>query len=139
MSELDLEGLVAAVQLESVTHEELSAKRIATADGQPSNLLSVNATRRPDRIEVVCGVDHTTVDAIYRVVTRAIFRAADAFQVADPTMTAFVQQVGIMTVYPFLREAVRDLSVRVGAEPALLELIRPGQIQLGLQGKAGSN
>lgn len=139
MSELDLDGLVSAVHIESVRHDELRGQRIPAGDGQPSNSLTVNATRHPDRIEVVCGVEHTTADARYRVVTRATFRAAEVFEVADATMTAFVEQVGVMVTYPFLREAVRDLSVKIGAEPVLLELIRPGQIRLGLQGKAGSN
>ncbi|MEO6987494.1 MAG: hypothetical protein ABI239_02495 [Aquihabitans sp.] len=143
---LSSDELVAAVKLTDLDFSEVSARRREAGQGPNSDSthvddseLSVTATRRPDRIEVLCSVDHTAADATYRVAVRGVFQASEPFEVADDVMTGFVQQVGVMALYPFLREAVRDLSAKIGAQPALMDLIRPGQIHLGLQGKAGSN
>lgn len=143
MALLSLDELVSTVALVSVDFTEVNARRASgeaptTADTGPDGL-SVTATRRPDRIEVRCGIDHAEADATYRVVVQGTFQAQESFEIDDTTMTAFVQQVGVMTLYPYLRETVRGLSAKIGARAVLLELLRPGQIQLGLQGKAGSN
>lgn len=143
---LSLDELVATVRLTGLDFGEVTARRREPDQGQNAesssasdSKLSVTATRSPDRIEVHCAVDHSAADATYRVAVRGVFQAAETFQVADDVMTGFVQQVGVMALYPFLRETVRDLSAKIGAQPALMDLIAPGQIQLGLQGKAGSN
>ena len=46
-----------------------------------------------------------------------------------PTLGLFVEKVAIMSIYPFIRQAVHDMSSRLGA-PATLHLLRAGQIQV---------
>lgn len=143
MSRLSLDELVARLGFQAVDVVELTGRRRTDGAGSATpprpGGLSVSATRGPRRIVVDGAVDHVTADADYRVAVRGTFTSAETFDVADETMTAFVETVGVPTLYPFLRASLRGLSAQLGAEPVVLDLLRPGQIQLGLQGKAGSN
>ena len=55
------------------------------------------------------------------------FAKSDPGELDGETIGTFVERVAIMSMYPFIRQAVHDMSSRLGA-PATLHLLRAGQI-----------
>lgn len=141
MATLTLAELSLTVDLAEVGFDEVSARRTPepdAPDGVRARDLEVSATRSADRIVVRCVAERQTSDARYRVAVHGTFQAREAFDVDHEVMTAFVEQIGVTSLYPYLREAMSGLSNRLGAAPVLLPLIQPGQIRLGLSGTTSS-
>jgi hypothetical protein len=63
------------------------------------------------------------------VTTAARFTKSEPVVLDAPTIGIFVEKVAIMAIYPFIRQAVHDMSSRLGA-PATLHLLRAGQVSL---------
>lgn len=65
----------------------------------------------------------------------AVYQKREPFEVDEATFEQFVQEVALMGVFPFLREAVHSQSVRLGA-PLTLGLLRAGSIAKSAAGLA---
>lgn len=141
---LSLTELSAVVNLTSVDFQELTARRTdepdrSGAQRSANSELSISATRRNNEISVHCGLDHVTTEASFRVAVVATFHASESFEIEDAVMTAFVQEIGLVTLYPFIRQAVHRLSSDLVGAPVILGLLQPGQLRLGLDGKTTSS
>lgn len=135
---VSFDELVWATTLRSVDFHEVAARRRTSDDpvhdGQPTTEFDVGATRNAELITVRCGVRIATPEAIFTVVAHAVFATVEPVEVDGEVMRQFVEQTGLSTLHPFLREAVRDLSSRIGVSPTLMAVLQPGQLQLGLTG-----
>lgn len=58
---------------------------------------------------------------IYQINTKEIF--------SDETIEKFGQYVGLNTVWPYWREFVQSITIRMSLPPLILPLIRPGSFQ----------
>ena len=135
---VSLDELLWAVTLQAVDLVEVSGRRRTADDpahvGAPTTNLQVGATKRAEVIVVNGGVDIATNEAMFRVRAQASFASAEPIEVADEVMRSFVEQTGVTTLHPFLREAVRDLSGRIGVAPTVMDLLQPGQLRLDISG-----
>lgn len=58
----------------------------------------------------------------------AEFEADEPFQTSEAARTDFADKVGVMTLYPYIREAVGNLTQRTVGASFLLPTIRQGQV-----------
>lgn len=64
--------------------------------------------------------------AIIAVITD--YAGSQEFVVSPEASAVFASRVALMAAYPFVREALSDLTTRVTGTAALLPLIRPGEV-----------
>lgn len=151
-----LADLVSRTELVGITYYELSARRADAGspdhdmgpaaeaapwggpDGEVFQALRVMVERNPEHIEVRCEGRFSTPDASYVTDVGARFLHEEPLDVADDVLNEFVQRVGVMAVWPYLREAVRDLSAKIDAGRVVIGLIRAGQVELTEEPPEGS-
>lgn len=155
-ADLDLATLVGKVALQSVSFFEVSAVRTeaesdeddhaefeSTADdAEGSGAKSVQylqTARRDDdlgfrvrlRTEISLSNGSTTVDAAaeYEIDNGL------ASNISDEVMMEFANEVAIMQLVPYIRQAVADATQRVFGTPLLLPMLQRGELSFTLQHK----
>ena len=62
----------------------------------------------------------------------AIFEIAEGTPSPDPAVVAlFLEQVGVMATFPYLRECIGTSAARLGVTPPVLGLLRRGDVTFG--------
>lgn len=92
--------------------------------------MSVTARGEPDWIEIRCRLTVQTVDADLVVDRSAIFRYSEPLEVGSEVVLEFIEKVGVMSVYPYLREAVTRLATDLGVSPPVMGLLRAGTVRV---------
>lgn len=64
----------------------------------------------------------------------AVYTHSEEVDLEMDALREFVERVGIMSVYPFVRESIFTTAARLGVSPPVLGLIRPGTFRLGEMG-----
>lgn len=97
-------------------------------DGVAGELdLKINLLREGTRLEVRCVASVFNEEARYRVDAASRFELAEEVEVSDQAMAEFVGKVGLMAVYPYLREAVHQAAAKLRATPPMLGLLTSAQ------------
>lgn len=128
--------LIDLLEFESVIFLQLAATRISdteatsTQDGSVEPELQVMVKNEDDILSVRCVATVSSPDARYVADAVATFRAAHPLNVDPSVHREFVERAGLISLYPFVRQAIFDLSTRLGSGEVLLGLFRPGRIRL---------
>lgn len=139
----ELIDLVEASELVGVSYFELSASRDEDSTAAPEGSAELQLSQE-------MGYGYREDDAAFRVRLRTTVRApgqgdivvglsgewscAGSAQAIDQsTMLAFINEVAMMVLLPYLREATADLSRRVFGSALLLPLIKRGDIEFTVQ------
>lgn len=146
-----VEELVRVAEISQVIFHEVSARRLASGGGDEVNddvdvppALQV-AVRMGDReLEVRCRVDGefhggkyvADVSACYALQFGESVPSGGQVSIGQDVTDAFVSNVGIMALYPFLREAIHQSGSRLGLQPPLLPLLRLGSFEAVADGSA---
>jgi hypothetical protein len=145
----DLAELVQVLDLGTIRFYELRAEwddtdgsaqpeRAAdTADGKTKQFSAEfrTAYRQHDngvdyRVDVTVPIPNGQI----RVDAAAMYVADDRFSVSERVLFEFGDMVAVMTLLPYLRQAVMDLSIRVGTEQVVLPIIARGAVTFGDEG-----
>lgn len=140
MSEPDIvqiatvEQAVAALEFERVDYYRLGIERIsATTQKQDGTLnMAFRIRQRTDGLDFRCRLRVSSESARIIVDAAAVFRASGPVLVERPVAERFGEQVGLMTLFPFLREAAADLARRLDLRVSL-PLLKHGEIRLAQQ------
>lgn len=139
-----VEELVRAAEISQVIFHEVSARRLASGgddgadddvDGPPALQVAVRIDGR--ELEVRCRVDGefhggkyvADVSACYELQFEESVPSDGEVAIGQDVTDAFVSNVGIMAVYPFLRQAIHQSGSRLGLQPPLLPLLRLGSFE----------
>lgn len=128
-----IEELVQLTELDDIVYFELWAARdAALGELTEPDLHPIKISERHDdeRIEVRCMVEVEAPSVRYRVDAAAQFLLAEAVQIDEEIVQEFVERVGVMAVYPYLREGVHDLASRLRLEPPILTLLRANSVSV---------
>lgn len=79
-------------------------------------------------LEVRCKMTLATEEASFIVDRSAVFTHTTPVDADEAVTREFIERVGVMAVYPYLREAVFTLASQTGVTPPVLSLIRGGSI-----------
>lgn len=128
----EVKALVAASSLSSIEQYELSARREPAESVSDAAEVSIAVQQRLDdtsfgiRLNADIRLNAGTITAS----VAGEYELLDHYRPTDRALQLFANEVGVMTVFPFLREAVSSLSARVFGRPLLLPTIERGQIAL---------
>lgn len=133
-----LQALIASSNLNSIEYYEMTARRYDTPlseeDASDQGQLTIGVQQRRDE-------DSFGVRLNARIVVsvgEAEVSVAGEYALADPaTLTAralqlFASEVAVMTVFPYLREAMASLTGRVFHQPLHLPMISRGELAVDL-------
>lgn len=133
-----LQELVKAANLETIDFQELAARKrdVVWQEGDvlgPSYYLRLERARAEDGrvlFRIYLRMELELPDAEFVVEPAAIYSVeGEGERLMDKaTMNAFANEVGIMVLLPYMREALADVSARVLGEPLLMPILQRGQL-----------
>lgn len=132
----DINELLELVSLDDVVFFEVSGRGRDGIDDEtlapkePTAEIDVLRRVGPKNIEVRCRAEIETPDARYAVDAAARYSIREAVALSPELVEEFADRVGVMTVYPYLRESVHGLAAKLRRGPVTLGLLRPGDIRL---------
>ena len=127
----DVAELLQLVELKAVTFNEVSAQRTETEEESNQFRMDVSSlVGEDDSITVRCRATVEGAGASYVASADGLFSVAERVHIDEPVLLDFVERVGVMAVYPYLRTAISDLSARIGRKTPVLRLLRPGDVKL---------
>lgn len=92
--------------------------------------VQVNIVNRPGVLQVTMDMGARTRGAEYAVLGATQFHYDGSFEVSEEVARSFAEGVGVMAIYPYLREALQSFSTRLTQSPITLPLLRQGQVDL---------
>lgn len=129
----DVQAVIAASELRSVEYYEMSAKRYdATqepADAENGQLrIAVQQRSDSDSFGVRLNATLTLAIGEANVSVAGEYALTEDFALTTRAVQLFANEVGVMTVFPYLREAVASITGRVFNQPLHLQMISRGDI-----------
>ncbi len=114
---------------------EIAGRRVERAEDEParepSESFSVLTRSGATWFETRSKMVVRTADADLVADAAAIFSYSEPLDVPQNVAGEFVEKVGLMAVYPFLREQVFTAASRLGVAPPVLGLLRAGGFTVG--------
>jgi hypothetical protein len=126
----DVEELISLVTVRDVVFHEVQARR--SPDHEDADDLSMEITVREGQQElgVRCRAKVAGAGGLYTADAEAVFTLARPARIKPATLREFIEQVGVMVVYPYLRSAITDGAAKLSLRRPILKILRPGDIQL---------
>ncbi|GAA1993358.1 SecB-like chaperone SecBL [Isoptericola halotolerans] len=127
----DVRELLELADLTQIVTYALSAKRvqnqIETMDDAEQEL---QAQTRYDgkHLEARFALRFHAPNVDYFADIGGIFETPETVELADNVVPEFLSKIGVMAVFPYLREAVSGLGARLGAQVPVIGLLRLGDI-----------
>lgn len=129
----NIHELIERSELLSIECYEVHARRrdvTGTDDPDVDAQLSINVQNRLDDdsfgIRLVASTTMQIGDASASVAGE--YALLDGYRPSQRTLQMFINEVGVMTVFPYLREAIATTTARVFGEPLLLPTVQRGEI-----------
>jgi hypothetical protein len=126
----DVRELMPLIELQSVVFNEVSAKRTSDEDEPDQFRMDVSSRLTDDEIAVLCRATVHGAGGVYVAEAVGTFPLAQPVAIEHSIVVEFVERVGVMAVYPYLRTALSDGAVRIGRRAPVLRLLRPGGVKL---------
>lgn len=127
----DARELLELAELTDIVFYETSARR--NPDVEETALSIEIALRKEEEVlEVRCRAIAAGGGGEYVADASAVFALQEPVDVPDAVMTEFVERVGVMSVYPYLRESITQSGAKLGLDRPVLKLLRPGDVHVTL-------
>ncbi|MGW4364493.1 SecB-like chaperone SecBL [Nocardia takedensis] len=125
----DVRDLLDATELDQILTYRVSARM--TREDAVSPLEMRVLTRCGDStIEVRLDAALTDAHGEYEISCSAIFRLTTDRPASDDLVREFAEKVGVLAVYPYVREGISQLARQLGQPRPTLPLLRAGQVDL---------
>jgi hypothetical protein len=124
-----IQELLDGVELTEVRTYLLHAER-GTYEADDAARIAVAVNHEGTILEVRCKLTASTGDSELAVDRSAVFTLQRPLSIPSTVMGEFVERVGVMTIYPYLREAVFTVASNLGVAPPVMGLLRAGSIKL---------
>jgi hypothetical protein len=133
-----IDDLLILVELTDVVFFEVSAKRAPVNDPGDSDpdgseghtSIDVAVRLRELGIDVRCISRVLGSGGEYVSDAAAMFTLAKPATIPDEVLAKFVQRVGVMAVYPYLRESITASASKLRLDPPILKLLRSDDIHI---------
>ena len=129
----DAKQLLALTELDGILYHEVGATRRAESRETEVNI-DISLRRDERKIEVRCAAEVVGEDADFRTDASAVFSLDGPVEITDAALAEFVERVGVMTVYPYLRESIHQLAAKLEVRRPVMKLLRPGDIKVSVRG-----
>ncbi|MBI9113625.1 hypothetical protein [Sanguibacter suaedae] len=120
--------MLPVVELTEIKVYEITGRRIDDPDAavEPEQSLDVQARGSENWFETRVKLSVDTSEAQLLADVGAVFTFSEPLKVPQVAAGEFVEKVGVMAVYPFLREHIFTTAGRLGVAPPVLGLLRAG-------------
>jgi hypothetical protein len=108
-------------------------------DDAVNTTVTVNIVNRPGVLQVTMDMTARTRGAEYAVVGATQFHFDSSHSVSEAVAREFAEGMGVMAIYPYLREALQSFSMRLTQTPITLPLLRRGEVDLSADGPSGAD
>lgn len=126
----DAAELLGLSELTEIRVYEVTGRRVQGEDGdearEATEDLQLQARGGDDWFETRGKMLVQTAEADLVADAAAIFTFSEPVQVSHAVATEFVERVGVMAVYPFLREHIHTTASRLGVPAPVVGLLRAG-------------
>lgn len=132
-----LQDLVVHAHLKSIDYYEVSARRFESeSDADQSGNVSIDLAVRADESEFGIRLTGTAEFPLGQATVSVAgeYEVEDGFVIDERTVRHFANEVGVMTVLPYLREGVATITAKVFDSPVQLPIIPRGEITIDLEG-----
>ena len=138
-----IEDAIASLSLLKVSFYEQSAKReeinpgqmtiVPTGDADANIDIELGYRTSESGIDYRCQLSVAFEGANIRVDAAASYRSKESVELSDEIIADFGDNVAIMMLLPYVRQAVSDLGSRIGYEMTL-PIIQRGELRLDVTG-----
>lgn len=124
-----------AVQLAGVAFIELQATRVQERSVD-LDTMQIGIAQEMSSEAVVLSfrvhVEAESADLVVAVQTRYEFQPVpiDVSDIPESVIKSFIETVGVMSAYPYLRQGISSLSSMLGLPPVTIGLLRAGTVSL---------
>ena len=139
----NVEEVVDATELRDVVFYRVLAERVEDLDPQQpaENEQAAPAIRVLERhdathVEVRCSLTFVGDGGRYEVDAAARYELAEPLEIPPSIMREFVSRVGLMAVYPYLRESLHLSASKLRLEAPVMGLLKAGAIELTAESMA---
>lgn len=108
----------------------MATQREDLADDDVEQDFQAMVGQREGIIEVRVNANVRVRAAEYMVEAATQFHHSPELTVSEETAREFAEHVGVMAIYPYLREAIQDASARLRQRVLVLPLLRAGELTL---------
>jgi len=123
--------LVKFAELVAITTYTVSGERHEDDSEHETQQEMAVAVREGDRgFETRIRMTQTTPEAELIADIGATYTLTQPVDLAPGVMNEFVERVGVMAIFPYLREAVSTTATRLGVPAPVYGLMRQGQVHL---------
>lgn len=130
----DAAELLSLGELTEIRVYEVAGKRVQDDDGgearEAADALQIQARGGENWFETRGKMVVQTAEADLVADAAAIFTFREPVQVSQEVATEFIARVGVMAVYPFLREQIHTTASRLGVPAPVVGLLRAGGFQV---------
>lgn len=126
-------------------HAELTAMRVYELTGRRRDVAETGTQPEVFRvyvhgdnryIETRARLELLTDEADLTAEVGAVYTFDEDLDIPSHVAAEFIERVGIMTVYPFVREQIFTTATRLGVAPPVLGLLRAGQFTVEAESDA---
>ncbi len=121
--------LLQKTELSEIRTYTLHAERASRDHDQDADV-AISARSDADWLEVRCKMTISSDDADLLIDRAAVFHHSQPLAIPPAVLEDFIERVGVMSVYPYLREGAFTLATNLGVSPPVLALMRAGSVRM---------
>ncbi|MGU3586395.1 hypothetical protein ACLBYD_24900 [Rhodococcus sp. C26F] len=125
----DARELLELTELTDIVFYEIGARRNPDVEDTPVSI-DIALRREELLLEIRCRATVLGGGGEYLVDASAVFTLQEPVQASETAVAEFVERVGVMSVYPYLREAITQSAAKLGLDRPVLRLLRPGDVHV---------
>ena len=131
----DARELLELAELTDIVFYEVLGRRTSNREEEP---LSIQIALRLEELllEIRCRATVAGAGGEYVTDASAVFTLREPIDAHDGVVTEFVERVGVMAVYPYLRESISQSAAKLGLDRPILKLLRPGDVHVTLDDRS---
>lgn len=126
--------LVGFAELVDMVFYKVAAERLdipeREAHPSPRQAINVNVWHDDERMEVRCNLEMVHQGGKYDISVAARYKFSEPTLFDAETRDEFIKRVGVMTIYPYLRETVHQSAAKLRMPFPVLGLLKAGEIEL---------
>lgn len=127
---VDAADLLAHSELTEIRVYEIGGRRVDGTGSESAEDFQVRATGNTHHFETRARLTLVTAEAELLADLSAVHAFDEELNISKEVAAEFTQRVGIMAVYPFVREQIFTSASRLGVTAPVLGMLRAGQFNI---------
>ncbi|MBM4468150.1 hypothetical protein GS502_01265 [Rhodococcus hoagii] len=126
----DARELLQLAELTDIVFHEIHGKRVDNTEDDGAFSLNVMTRSEPQLLEIRCHATASGAGGEYVADVSAVFTLSEPVELSPDVTREFAEKVGVMAVYPYVRESMTQSGAKLGLDRPVLPLLRAGDVKL---------